>query len=89
MTNAAGAFYNVPQPFGVTHQGVTLDPFAAEWFNNNPNSGWQLWALANPLGCGWKCGVRASRTLTTLSCLKSGLKRPQDAEAMPPRHKPC
>jgi len=43
-------FYNVPQPFGIAYNGVHLDPFAAEWFNNDPASGWQLAALANPLG---------------------------------------
>jgi hypothetical protein len=42
--------YNVPQPFGIATNGVLIDPFAAEWFNNDASSGWQLAALANPLG---------------------------------------
>ena len=42
--------YNVPQPFGIAYNGVLLDPFAAEWYQNDRNSGWQLAALANPLG---------------------------------------
>jgi hypothetical protein len=47
---AAPTFYNIPQPFGIAVNGVVLDPFAAEWFENDRNSGWQLAALANPLG---------------------------------------
>lgn len=42
--------YNVPQAFGIAVNGVKIDPFAAEWYQNNRNSGWQLAALANPLG---------------------------------------
>ena len=42
--------YNIPQPFGIAVNGVVLDPFAAEWYENDRNSGWQLAALANPLG---------------------------------------
>ncbi|PZC44507.1 MAG: YHYH protein [Chloroflexi bacterium] len=42
--------YNVPQAFGIAVNGVSLDPFAAEWWQNDRNSGWQLAALANPLG---------------------------------------
>ena len=42
--------YNVPQPFGIAVNGVVIDPFAAEWYNDDRNSGWQLAALANPLG---------------------------------------
>ncbi|MDH3538433.1 MAG: YHYH protein [Acidimicrobiia bacterium] len=42
--------YNVPQPFGIAVNGVVLDPFAAEWYQNDRDSGWQLAALANPLG---------------------------------------
>lgn len=29
------------QPFGIAVNGVLFDPFAAEWWNNDPNSGWQ------------------------------------------------
>ena len=42
--------YNIPQPFGIAINGVVLDPFAAEWYENDRTSGWQLAALANPLG---------------------------------------
>lgn len=42
--------YNVPQPFGIATNGVYIDPFAAEWYLDNPNSGWQLAALNNLLG---------------------------------------
>ncbi len=42
--------YNVPQAFGIATNGVVLDPFAAEWYQNDANSGWQLAALANGLG---------------------------------------
>ena len=47
---AEPTFYNIPQPFGIAINGVLIDPFAAEWYNNDPTSGWQLAALANPLG---------------------------------------
>ncbi|MEZ5386914.1 MAG: YHYH protein [Prosthecobacter sp.] len=29
------------QPFGIGVNGVVFDPFAAEWWKNDPNSGWQ------------------------------------------------
>lgn len=29
------------QPFGVAVNGVVFDPFAAEWWHGDPNSGWQ------------------------------------------------
>jgi hypothetical protein len=29
------------QPFGVAVNGVVFDPFAAEWWRGDPNSGWQ------------------------------------------------
>lgn len=29
------------QPFGIAVNGVVFDPFAAEWWQGNPNSGWQ------------------------------------------------
>ena len=50
VKNGSVTYYNIPQPFGITREGVMIDPFAAEWYNNNPNSGWQLSAIANPLG---------------------------------------
>ena len=42
--------YNVPQSYGIATNGIVLDPFAAEWYNDNPDSGWQLAALAHHLG---------------------------------------
>jgi len=48
--NGEPTYYNVPQAFGIATNGVYIDPFAAEWYNNDPNSGWQLAALLNPLG---------------------------------------
>jgi hypothetical protein len=30
------------QPFGIAVNGVVFDPFAAEWWDNDPNSGWQF-----------------------------------------------
>lgn len=30
------------QPFGIAVNGVVFDPFAAEWWNRDRNSGWQL-----------------------------------------------
>jgi hypothetical protein len=29
------------QPFGIAVNGVVFDPFAAEWWKDDPNSGWQ------------------------------------------------
>ncbi len=29
------------QPFGIAVNGVVFDPFAAEWWHGDPNSGWQ------------------------------------------------
>ena len=40
----------MPQAFGITREGVILDPFANEYYQNNRQSGWQLAALANDLG---------------------------------------
>jgi len=37
--------YAIPQPFGITVDGVLFDPYAAEWWNNDRNSGWQYYAL--------------------------------------------
>ena len=33
-------------PFGVAINGIPFDPGAAEWWNNNPSSGWQYEAMA-------------------------------------------
>lgn len=37
--------YEIPQPFGISVDGVLFDPFAAEWWNNDRSSGWQYYAL--------------------------------------------
>lgn len=39
-------------PFGVAINGVVFDPGAAEWWNRDPNSGWQYEAMSGavPLG---------------------------------------
>lgn len=37
--------YSIPQPFGIAVNGVLFDPIAAEWYQNDRNSGWNL----NPL----------------------------------------
>lgn len=37
--------FQIPQPFGISVDGVLFDPFAAEWWNNDRNSGWQYYAL--------------------------------------------
>lgn len=38
--------YNVPQPFGIAINGVIFDPYAAEWYRGDRNSGWQKNALS-------------------------------------------
>lgn len=37
--------YAIPQPFGIAVNGVLFDPIAAEWYQDDPRSGWNL----NPL----------------------------------------
>lgn len=44
-TTAAITPYSLPQPFGISVDGVLFDPYAAEWWNNDPASGWQYYAL--------------------------------------------
>lgn len=39
-------------PFGVAVNGVPFDPFAAEFWNGNPNSGWQYEALNGKINLG-------------------------------------
>ena len=39
-------------PFGVALNGVPFDPGAAEWWNNDPNSGWQYEALSGKINLG-------------------------------------
>lgn len=38
--------------FGVALNGVPFDPGAAEWWNNDPNSGWQYEALSGKINLG-------------------------------------
>ncbi|MEV0963337.1 YHYH protein [Streptomyces sp. NPDC049910] len=35
----------LPQPFGIAINGVPFDPLAAEWYQNNPRSGWTVEAI--------------------------------------------
>ena len=44
--------YSIPQPFGIAVNGVLFDPLAAEWYENNPNSGWSDNALSNLVDLG-------------------------------------
>lgn len=44
--------YNVPQAFGIAINGVIFDPYAAEWWQRNPRSGWQLNALSPDVNLG-------------------------------------
>ncbi len=44
--------YNVPQSFGLGVNGVPFDPFAAEWFERDRNSGWQYEATAEGIDLG-------------------------------------
>jgi hypothetical protein len=39
-------------PFGVAINGVPFDPGAAEWWNNDPGSGWQYEALSGKINLG-------------------------------------
>ena len=39
-------------PFGVAINGVPFDPGAAEWWNNDPTSGWQYEALSGKINLG-------------------------------------
>ena len=39
-------------PFGVAVNGIPFDPGAAEWWNNNRNSGWQYEALGGSVDLG-------------------------------------
>ncbi len=44
------------QPFGIAVNGVVFDPFAAEWWNNDPGSGWQY----EPQGGAINLGIDSS-----------------------------
>ena len=43
------------QPFGVAVNGVVFDPGAAEWWGDDPRSGWQYEALSGAVGLGVDC----------------------------------
>lgn len=42
--------YAEPNKFGVATNGIPLDPFTAEYFNNDRNSGWHIDATGGNLG---------------------------------------
>jgi hypothetical protein len=44
--------YNVPQSFGIAVNGVPFDPFAAEWYQNDRTSGWQVEASSGFIDLG-------------------------------------
>lgn len=44
-TQTTYAAFVLPQPFGIAVDGVLFDPLAAEYWNNDRNSGWQYYAL--------------------------------------------
>ena len=44
-TQTTYAAFSIPQPFGIAVDGVLFDPLAAEYWNNDPSSGWQYYAL--------------------------------------------
>ena len=44
--------FEIPQSFGITVDGVLFDPFAAEYWNNDRNSGWQYYALGGGVNLG-------------------------------------
>ncbi|MBT5954454.1 YHYH protein [bacterium] len=42
--------YDVPDKFGVAVNGIPFDPFTAEYWNNDKNSGWHIDATGGNLG---------------------------------------
>ncbi len=50
--NSDASIYSIPQPFGIAVNGVLFDPFAAEWYNNDPASGWSKYALSPNVNLG-------------------------------------
>lgn len=44
--------YNVPQSFGIAINGVLFDPYAAEWWQRDRNSGWQYNAMGTGIDLG-------------------------------------
>lgn len=41
IQNDQPTYYTLPFTFGIALNGVTFEPFAAEWFNDDQGSGWQ------------------------------------------------
>ena len=50
--NSNASVYSIPQPFGIAVNGVLFDPLAAEWYNNDPASGWSKYALSPNVNLG-------------------------------------
>jgi len=46
------ASYALPQPFGLAVDGVPFDPLAAEFWNRDPSSGWQYYAMGGGVRLG-------------------------------------
>jgi hypothetical protein len=44
--------FAIPQSFGISVDGVLFDPYAAEYWNNDRNSGWQYYALGGGIDLG-------------------------------------
>jgi len=44
--------FTLPQPFGIAVDGVLFDPLAAEYWNRDPASGWQYYALGGGVNLG-------------------------------------
>jgi hypothetical protein len=44
--------YNVPQSFGIAVNGVPFDPYAAEWYQRDRTSGWQIEATSGSIDLG-------------------------------------
>lgn len=51
-TNTKVDVYEIPQPFGIAVNGVLFDPLAAEYYNNDRNSGWNYNALGSGIDLG-------------------------------------
>ena len=41
VRNSQPTYYGIPYNFGIALNGVTFEPYAAEWYQNDRNSGWQ------------------------------------------------
>lgn len=51
-TNKKVDSYSIPQPFGIAVNGVLFDPLAAEYYDNDRNSGWNYNALGDGIDLG-------------------------------------